>query len=100
MHEAIFKYRLGDRARALGDAIESGKLGLHIGRKTGIGRRVYIHRLGSSASHIEHDPVLARFDPGADLPELSQYRFEEAWAGIFKLDASTCHSRSRQIGPR
>ena len=67
MHETVFEDRFGDHAGSLGNQIQQGELGLHIGRETRMRSSTNVDSFRTVAVHIEANPVLARFDVRAGI---------------------------------
>ncbi len=78
MHEAVLENGFADHAGALGDRVERGELGLHVGGKTGVRRRDQVDCLRSPAAHVQLDAVAFQGDACTGFFKLIQNRIHGA----------------------
>ena len=87
VHEAVLEDRLGDRRRAVGDAVERHQLRLHVGRE----RRVLA---GANADRArprvgaDAQPAVAGLDRRAGLAQLVDHRLEVLAARVAQHDVA------------
>src|SRR5699024_6511463 len=98
VHEAVFEHVFDDHAGAFGDGIECRELRLHVGRKTGVGRGVDVHRAGAAAVHVQLDPVLADADVGAGVVQLGGDRAQKIRARVAGTHLAARDRAGDQVG--